>query len=63
MKKPITFQVTVEEAGQLSVVYTGVKMEAGESKADMLASLLDDHRELFMVNKGAELTASARVER
>lgn len=58
------FNVTIREAGNKgATVYTNNTMKAGESKADMMSRVLNDHRFIWGIEDGVELTATAKVVR
>jgi hypothetical protein len=55
--------VTISQNNMGDVIYTGVTCKDGESKADVMARTIDDHRLIFVIDSGVELTATAKVER
>ena len=59
----IRFNVTINEAGMGDVTYTGITMKEGETKGAMMGRIIDDHRYIFAIEDGVELTATARIER
>lgn len=59
----IKFNITVTETGKGDTTYTNESMKAGESKADMMARVLDDHRFIWGIEDGVELEATARTVR
>ena len=57
------FNVTVSETNMGGTTYTNCSMKAGESKADMMSRVLNDHRFIWGIEDGVELTATAKVDR
>jgi hypothetical protein len=54
------FNVTISETAKGGVTYTNV---SGSTKAEAMKKCLDDHRFIWAIEDGVELTATAKVMR
>lgn len=55
--------IAITEEGVGPITYTNVSFNAGETKADVMARTIDDHRFIWDIDPEVTLEATARVVR